>query len=345
MQVKKKPIILVLMVTLFVILILAYVNNNSFWVGDYKYLFHVFKPESRVGIVEYRGGENVEIPDKLGILDIDYISREVFDENSDIKKITIKNNNVDLIEFFHCVNLETVVIGEGVENCYYDFSVCTNLHNINICDGVKSIDFWLDDCENIESLDIPDTVQNIQLHCDGCKKLKSVNLPVSIDRIHSMVFSDCTSLEEVKFPKTVKEIDLLILWGTPFEEKHKNDKYYVAGDGCLIFNYANPGVVPNGVKNSCNEVGQDDHYIYYPDSLKIFDYSDVDYNTHCFGAEEFEKINIDSKCTIIAPEGSPMAKYCQENGLNYRPSTPEEEATRKQKTEAAASEITYQDNN
>ena len=47
--------------------------------------------------------------------------------------------------------------------------------------------------------------------------------------------------------------------------------------------------------------------------------------------------------TGIAPAGSPMAKYCEENNINFKAMTEEEEAIWREKTEAAASEITYQD--
>ena len=47
--------------------------------------------------------------------------------------------------------------------------------------------------------------------------------------------------------------------------------------------------------------------------------------------------------TVVAPENSPIAKYCQENGANFRPITEEEDAVRREKTEAAAADLVYQD--
>ncbi len=49
------------------------------------------------------------------------------------------------------------------------------------------------------------------------------------------------------------------------------------------------------------------------------------------------------KGTIVAPANSYIEQYCKENGYNFRVMTDEEEAEWREKTEAAASEITYQD--
>ena len=45
----------------------------------------------------------------------------------------------------------------------------------------------------------------------------------------------------------------------------------------------------------------------------------------------------------MAPAGSYVEEYCKENNLKFRPMTEEEEKEWREKTEVAASEITYQE--
>ncbi|SDB56882.1 Leucine rich repeat-containing protein [Pseudobutyrivibrio sp. YE44] len=345
MKPNKKYILLIIAVV-FICFFIIVKNDREVWIGDYKYDIFLNNFKLSVYVVEYKGGEEiVKIPSNIGPFKVDYVKDGVYEGNNKIKKVVIGKESAENVSFRECENLEKVVYEDGVKICKNDFSHCVRLTKIEMNESMEEVDLRLRKCINLKKILIPNRVKTISLECRDCESLESLKFPEDIEKIDYLNIEKCTALLDLLFPSTLQEIDLFICEGTPFVEQHKDDKYYIVGDGCLIISNGANGIVPLGVKNSSNLVKQSDNMVYYPDSLKIFDYSDVDYNTHCFGAEEFEKINIDSKCTIVAPEGSPMAKYCQENGLNYRPSTPEEEATRKQKTEAAASEITYQDNN
>ena len=66
------------------------------------------------------------------------------------------------------------------------------------------------------------------------------------------------------------------------------------------------------------------------------------------GDGEIERLELNClsegiKGTIVAPANSYVEHYCEENGYRFRVMTEEEETEWREKTETAASEITYQE--
>ena len=103
-------------------------------------------------------------------------------------------------------------------------------------------------------------------------------------------------------------------------------------------------MIPDGVKYDCTTkrmVKQRDFFC--PDSLSSASFNIYSSATVYMGTEEFQDIKIEGAGTVVAPENSPIAKYCKENGINFRPITEEEDAIRRQKTEAAAADVVYQE--
>jgi hypothetical protein len=187
----------------------------------------------------------------------------------------------------------------------------------------------------------------------NCDNLEEVIIPEGVVELRGC-FNRCSSLGDVKLPSTLKIAKCYDFEDTLFYELHKEDKYYVVGDGVLLFFNGDKNgdiVIPNGVKYYNGSLYTDDEEtlrkIYIPDTMKALDVWIYDGDTYYFGAEEFESLELNDlnsgpKGTIVAPANSYMEQYCKENGYNFRVMTEEEEKTWRELTEAAASEITYQ---
>jgi hypothetical protein len=128
----------------------------------------------------------------------------------------------------------------------------------------------------------------------------------------------------------------------------------VVGDSVLLFfngDYNQDVVIPQGVKCFDGFILKDDtvsRNVYIPDTISILLTQVSEGDTFYFGNEEINSIDLNGMSygvngTIVAPVGSYMEQYCKENGYNFRAMTEEEEKEWREKTEAAASEITYQE--
>ena len=300
---QKKIAVAIVLVLIVLCAVLIYLSRFDYWIGDYKY--HFYLDSRKVYILDYRGeAEVLSIPQKVGPFSVGYIEPHIFDENEYIEEVVVGKNNGQVF-----------------------FSNCKNLETISFEDNIKVLNYAL----------------------SGCNKIKAVNFPEGIEQI-TMGFHDCMGLSDVYIPKSVVKISRMAFQGTQFEKNHLNDKYYVAGNDILVFcniDLTDDVVIPDGIKNCCVYLIAADEYsdrkIYYPETLEYMEGVVFAEDTVFFGGEDFVEINIRCEGLIVAPDDSPMAKYCKENNLNFRPMTKKEEKEWREKTEAAASEITYQE--
>lgn len=306
----KRKILIILSIVVCILTIvfgLKKIMHMTCWVGDYRCRFNM--PKQEVYIVDYRGDGDVVLPKKILFCDVIGYKSEVFKEDENIKTVFISNNPQD--------DISTIFHG------------CNNLTKVTYEEGTKvSYDYYF----------------------AGCGKLNTVNFPEGIEYLYGDGAFAGTNISDVYIPSSVKHMDSFFS-NTPFAEKHKDDKYYVAGEGVLVF-YNGPQdeiVIPKGV--TCVGEGVLDIYnradnasIYMSDSVKTMDLILRDDDTLYLGNGEYDLGYIKTyHGTIVAPEGSYMEQFCKENNLNFRVMTEEEEATWREKTEAAASEIVYQD--
>lgn len=301
---KYRIVILLVVITVTSVLLLVYLSRFDYWIGDYKYHFYLDRKEAH--IVEYRGkDEALYVPDKIGPFPVVYVDMNVFD-------------GIDTIKEVHVTNTPQYVI----------FSDLGEMNKVFFDERISSFDYDFNNCNKITKIIFPEGLQEI-----------------------SGGFPNCSSLVDVYLPKSVSRISLHAFIGTQFEEDHSNDKYYVAGNGVLVFcnvNLNEDVVIPSGVKNCCVslvlEKEHSDRKIFFPETLERINNIVFAGDIFYFGGEEFTELDIYGKGgLIVAPADSPMAKYCKENNINFRPMTEEEEKEWREKTEAAASEITYQE--
>jgi hypothetical protein len=296
--------ILVFMGLIGLYLIIINLLRFDYWIGDYKY--HFYLDSRKAHIVDYRGeGERLSIPTKVGPIPVTYVDMHVFDGNDYIQEVYLGSYQKTVF-FDNCKKIDTITFGNNITDFRYSFSECDNIKTVCFPQGLEVISYG---------------------------------------------FPNCTNLADVYIPESVSDISSIAFIGTQFEKNHLDDKYYVVGNGVLLFcnvNLNEDVVIPSGVKNSCvSLVLEDEHSdrrIYFPETLERINESIYEGDIYFFGGEDFVDIRVyDEGGLIVAPADSPMAKYCEENNINFRPMTEEEEKEWREKTEAAASEITYQD--
>jgi hypothetical protein len=307
---KKIIKILVIGIAIIVIAKILFVKLLSlhYWVGDYKISVH--NNLKTVSILEYRCSENMVIPSTIGPFKVVQIKNEVFENNENISSLYIPSD-IDSDVMIYMVN-------------------CPNLQKIEFAEGIRIINAQIHDCNALKEVIIPEGAEGIF----GC-------------------FLRCESLEDIKFPSTLKIASSFDFKDTKFHELHENDKYYVVGDGILLFFNGDRNqdiVIPQGVKCFDDLISKDEMFprnVYIPDTINILRLQIDDWDTYYFGDGEIEDLDLNclkqgKKGTIVAPANSYMEQYCKENGYRFRVMTSEEEEKWRELTEAAATEITYQ---
>jgi hypothetical protein len=318
LMMKKKILVGIIVFLIAVVCIVSYVvvkkaTTEGIWLGDYKYYFNL--EEKTASIRDYRGNETkITLPTKIvgfKITKID-ISSTKFDggaSEEDGVKVIYVPKEMDIIDIGNASSLEEIYFEDGT----------TNITCINI-----------DSCNNLKIIDIPETVKSIS--------------------ILGLTYAD--KLENIEFPKEITNIGLFDLYDVLFENKHLNDKYYVVGDAILLFYNGDEEevVIPSGIKVIPNAVLLDNKVkeLYIPDTVEKADALIIPNGaTAYFGNGKIENLEDEIDCfihgTVVAPAGSYMEQYCKENNVDFRAMTEEEEAIWREKTEAAASEIVYQD--
>ena len=302
--------IIIIVVALFMTYEIA--TSLDYWVGDYKCHFIISK--GVVIITGYRGDGDAYIPSEILGFRVTEVDEEVFKDNDDVTSITIsKDFRTDLS--YRGLDFEYNML---VENC-------NNLKSIKFEEGSTVTDIDVTNCHELTEVTFPDGMERLAGRIVGCEKLG-----------------------EVSIPDTVWYIEAQFFCNTKFEKEHEQDDYYVAGDGVLVFYNGSEGkevVIPKGIK-TVGDVFTSSEYedkLYFAESIQTVDTylgkEDIAY----FGNETFKFIDLGYYCegTVVAPAGSPMAKFCEENNINFKAMTEEEEAIWREKTEAPA-EITYQ---
>ncbi len=277
------------------------------WVGDYQVL--IDKNLKTLSIYGYRGDEEVVIPTEIGLFEVKYIYNDAFKDNLDITSVLIPKEYSAYLDFSGCINLKKIEFEEGTMVAKVCVSECESLEEVVIPEGVEIISGW---------------------------------------------FINCPGLGDIKFPSTLKKARKHDFDNSNLYEIHKNEKYYVVGDGVLLFfngDYNQDIVIPKGVKSFDDYIPKDEvdpRKVFIPDTISILRTQISDGDTFYFGDGEFESLDLDClehgvNGTIIAPADSYVEEYCKENGYTFRVMTDEEEKEWREKTEAAASEITYQE--
>ncbi len=306
---KLRYVLLFFIMGILLVLVAPKVVFQKYWVGDYQIL--IDKNLKTVSIYGYRGDEEVVIPTEIGPFKVRFIYDDTFKGNKEIRSVYIPADYDSILSLIDCTNLQKIEFEEGTRVANVCVSGCPSLEEVIIHEGVEEIRGW---------------------------------------------YHGCTMLGDISFPRTLKNAGHCDFDYSNLYDLHKNDKYYVVGDGVLLFfngDYNQDIVIPSGVKSfSFYEYLDNENIsrkVYIPDTMVSLCIQVFEEDTIYFGDGEIE--NLDLNClsegvngTIVAPANSYIEQYCKEKGYNFRVMTEEEEKEWREKTEAAASEITYQEN-
>ena len=275
----------------------------------YKYLISPI-PFGNVRVTEYTGNDqNIIVPSYLMFFNTSDFNASVYQNNGNITSVYISEDIRVIPSFDGCANLEQLTFSEN--------SIC------------KSVDGF-----------------------SRCINLNNVVLPESVERIEIGAFSGCVSLESIHIPDSVTYIGLAAFEKTLFEYYHRTDEYYVVGDNILLFYNGETSsiAIPEGVKSVC-EGSLNDRYdkqscsrcIYYPSTIvRIDPFIDSKTTVYCPVMSEIEideyYVN-DIQGTIVAPEGSFLESFCQENNIKFRVMTYEEKTKCEEKTNSVTDKV------
>lgn len=158
------------------------------------------------GAILYPGSISIslDIPRKIGDIEIKHIGGHAFEHCDNSSKITIPDGITS--------------IGESA------FGGCARLTNITIPDSVTNIGygaFWA--CDKLTTVTIPNRVTSIGGSAfQGCNNLREVTIPNSVTSIEDSAFQDCNKLTTITIPNSVTNIGYNAFWGC------NNAIFYVA---------------------------------------------------------------------------------------------------------------------
>ena len=347
---KKIIVIIISLLCLAVLVTMIMFCGIGVWIGNFKYYFD--PTTKKAYFIDYRGDGTDVLPDKVKGFDVemtDFICMV-----GDYKcRFNVKPNEVYIKSFEG--KGEFVLPAKLLGRTVYNIDRIENNNDITSVYIEKQSDDkkWGEDirhCQNIESVKFEEGTRIIRTDICNSPKLKTLTFPNGVEEIYSAFANN--GLEEVYFPKTVVYISGSSFNGNDFVKNHEDQKYYVVGDNVLLF-YNGPIdeiIIPEGIKYLYN------YYLFSEEDKELVEKIylgesicglSIEIPENCeayFGANELKGLD---DCiihgTIVAPENSYVQKYCEKNGLNFRVMTEEEEAIWREKTEAASSEITYQD--
>lgn len=131
--------------------------------------------------------------------------------NTGIRIVRIPNG-VQTIEdsaFYGCVNLESVILSEGLLNLKSScFSQCTRLNNISLPQTLVEIGAGaFNNCQSLYSIDIPANVQKIGTSAFAeCMYLSQIVIPGNVKQIEDYTFVNCMNLNNIIISEGVTSI-------------------------------------------------------------------------------------------------------------------------------------------
>ncbi len=213
-----------------------YVLTNAFITAPDSHLQIIVQALSSQGMFEYStlddgtisifnftsdSLENLEIPEKIDGKVVTAISRDAFANNQVIKSLKVPDTvkTIDYGAFCSCNNLESVVLGDGVETLNVAFDVCKELKNVYIGKAVSKVNDSFHNCHKISAFEVSSDSEHLCV-IDGvlfskdktvlircpCGKKGKYTIPVGTKVIGENAF-ETTGLEEIVISNTVERIE------------------------------------------------------------------------------------------------------------------------------------------
>lgn len=154
---------------------------------------------------------NVEIPSKVGGVDVTGIGASVFAGCTTLEQITLPQGvrTIGNSAFEECSNLRSVVLPQGFTVMgKWAFYNCVALEEITMPQSLTTIGYAaFDGCASLKAIEIPKGIVLIDdWTFNGCASLKEIRLPEELAMVGKHAFSGCAGLSRVTFPKELASI-------------------------------------------------------------------------------------------------------------------------------------------
>lgn len=184
-------------------------NAEAEWFGNFQF-------DTETGtITAYRGTDtNVEIPSKIGGINVTTIGTSAFKDNQSIENVKIPSTVTVLGNqaFQNCQSLISVEMSPEITIIgVFAFSSCTSLKSITIPAAVTIIGAYVfEKCSSLESVKFePNSkLESIDGECTFylCSSLKEIELPEGLISIGNGAFESDISLTSIRIPSSVSSI-------------------------------------------------------------------------------------------------------------------------------------------
>ncbi len=160
----------------------------------------------------------INVPNTFNGLPVTAIKNEAFN-NTNITGIVLSNNTIRIGDyaFANCSQLESVTLQKGVTTIgMYAFYKCSSLTNVTLPATITSIGVNCFQHSGLTSVEIPANITTIGGYTfDSCENLTNIVVPNGVTTIGGNAFSGSINLETLVIPKSVKNIDMYIVYNCP----------------------------------------------------------------------------------------------------------------------------------
>ena len=149
--------------------------------------------------------EEIVVPSAYNGLPVIRITRRVFENNVNLKKIILPNTieHIDNLAFAGCTALEYIDLPTSLKYIQRDVFSGSGIRTLDLTDNTALSSFGCVDCPNLESVKLPKNFNSLDPKCfENTPKLKSITLPDSLKYIGLNAFVG-SSIESIKIPKKV----------------------------------------------------------------------------------------------------------------------------------------------
>ena len=208
------------------------IDDDSFFLSDYLEAIDVDKDnpyyssekgilmnKERNRILCYPYNKDIShlvIPDGVLKIELPRFSRN-YDKLGKLRILEIPQSIESISDDFFkdCVNLQSVVISEGVTRIGdHSFANCRKLREITIPGSVKTIGKGaFENCQSLSKVTIVEGATTIGEEAfKNCKSLKCVSIADSVSEIGEEAFAFCDSLSEAFLPKGIIKIEVRLFY-------------------------------------------------------------------------------------------------------------------------------------
>lgn len=175
-----------------------------------KMIYNFFKKRGVALIYIDRYYDKIEIPEKIMIMGekvrVESIGSDAFRGKLGIKEVYLPTSIKQIEEnaFSSCSNLRQVIFAEPSNLKIigkFAFSYCSSLKIVQIPDSVETIEDGAFGNSSVEKIIFTPNSKLTKFGCAfaSCKNLKSITIPKGVEELPRFLFSDCSSLKEIKF--------------------------------------------------------------------------------------------------------------------------------------------------